>query len=65
MLTHVKNNVSIIHIIISFLFYFDKYLGSYNFHFYLIKIVTGNPTGKIFLGIPRRRWEDNIRKDLN
>ena len=26
--------------------------------------VTGKPTGKIHLGRPRRRWEDNIRMDL-
>ena len=25
------------------------------------KILTGKPTGKIPLGRPRRRWEDNIR----
>ena len=24
------------------------------------KILTGKPTGKITLGRPRRRWEDNI-----
>ena len=28
------------------------------------KILTGKPTGKRHLGRPRRRWEDNIRKDL-
>ena len=28
------------------------------------KILTGKPTGKIILGRPRRRWEDNIRIDL-
>ena len=28
------------------------------------KILRGKPTGKISLGRPRRRWEDNIRKDL-
>ena len=28
------------------------------------KILTGKPTGKIALGRPRRRWEDNIRMDL-
>ena len=27
-------------------------------------MVTGTPTGKRPLGIPRRRWEDNIRMDL-
>ena len=27
-------------------------------------IVTGTPTGKIPLGRSRRRWEDNIRRDL-
>ena len=28
------------------------------------KILIGKPTGKIPLGRPRRRWEDNIRMDL-
>ena len=28
------------------------------------KILTGKPTGKRLLGKPRRRWEDNIRMDL-
>ena len=28
------------------------------------KILTGKPTGKIPLGRPRRRWEDNIIMDL-
>ena len=28
------------------------------------KILTGKPTGKRPLRKPRRRWEDNIRKDL-
>ena len=28
------------------------------------KILTGKPTGKRTLGRPRRRWEDNIRMDL-
>ena len=28
------------------------------------KILTGKPTGKRPLGGPRRRWEDNIRMDL-
>ena len=28
------------------------------------KIVTGKPTGKRLLGRPMRRWEDNIRMDL-
>ena len=28
------------------------------------KILTGKPTGKRHLGRPRRRREDNIRKDL-
>ena len=30
----------------------------------LSKILTGKPTGKRPLGRPRRRWEDNIRMDL-
>ena len=30
----------------------------------VFKILTGKPTGKITLGRPRRRWEDNIRIDL-
>ena len=28
------------------------------------KILTGNPTGKRLLGRRRRRWDDNIRMDL-
>ena len=28
------------------------------------KILTGKPTGKGPLGRPRRRWEDNIRMDI-
>ena len=28
------------------------------------KILTGKPTGKKTLGRPRRRWDDNIRMDL-
>ena len=28
------------------------------------KSLAGNPTEKIPLGRPRRRWEDNIRMDL-
>ena len=28
------------------------------------KILSGKPIGKRPLGRPRRRWEDNIRKDL-
>ena len=28
------------------------------------KILTGKPTGKRPLGRPGRRWEDNIRMDL-
>ena len=28
------------------------------------KILIGTPAGKRPLGRPRRRWEDNIRKDL-
>ena len=28
------------------------------------KILTGKPSGKRSLGKPRRRWEDNIRMDL-
>ena len=29
-----------------------------------LKNLPGQPTGKIPLGSPRRRWEDNIRMDL-
>ena len=28
------------------------------------KMLTGKPTGKRPLGRPKRRWEDNIRMDL-
>ena len=31
----------------------------------LSKFLIGKPTGKIPLGRTRRRWEDNIRMDLN
>ena len=30
----------------------------------VFKILSGKPTGKKPLGRPRRRWEDNIRMDL-
>ena len=30
----------------------------------VLKILTGKPTGKRPVGRPRRRWEDNIRMDL-
>ena len=30
----------------------------------VIKILAGKPTGKRPLGRPRRRWEDNIRMNL-
>ena len=30
----------------------------------VFKILTGKPTGKRPFGRPRRRWEDNIRMDL-
>ena len=29
-----------------------------------LKILTGKPIGKRLLGRPRRRWEDNIRMDI-
>ena len=29
-----------------------------------LKILTGKPTGKILIGRPRRRWDGNIRMDL-
>ena len=28
------------------------------------KVLVGKPDGKRALGIPRRRWEDNIKMDL-
>jgi hypothetical protein len=30
-----------------------------------LKFLASKPTGKRPLGWPRRRWEDNIRMDLN
>ena len=30
----------------------------------VFKILSGKPTGKGQLGMPRRRWEDNIRMEL-
>ena len=54
--------------------YYDNLFQVLNFirgQFYIIlkgrsafKILTGKPTGKRPLGRPRRRWEDNIRMDL-
>jgi hypothetical protein len=29
-----------------------------------IQVLVGKPEGKISLGIPRHKWEDNINKDL-
>ena len=29
-----------------------------------LKILTGKPAGKILLGRPRRRWENNFKMDL-
>jgi hypothetical protein len=29
-----------------------------------LKVLVGKPKGKIPLGRPRRRWEDNIKLDL-
>ena len=34
------------------------------FYHLAFKILTGKPSGKRPLGRPRRRWEDNIRMDL-
>ena len=31
---------------------------------FCVLVITGKPTGKRPLGWPRRRWEDNIRMDL-
>ena len=41
-----------------------KHLATAFFVFYCNKILTGKPKGKRPLGRPRRRWEDNIRMDL-
>ena len=30
----------------------------------VFKVLVGKPEGKRSLGRPRRRWEDNIKKDL-
>jgi hypothetical protein len=30
----------------------------------LSKFLTSTPAGKIYLGMPRRRWEDSIRMNL-
>ena len=57
-------------------FYFSNNLHVIKFNFSIIhfisivieqtifKIVTGTPAGKRPLGMPRRRWEGNIRMDL-
>jgi hypothetical protein len=31
---------------------------------FVVRILVGKPEGKRSLGIPRRRWEDNIKMDL-
>ena len=41
-----------------------KYFKEIGFNRDICKILTGKPTGKRTLGKPRRRWEDNIRMDL-
>jgi hypothetical protein len=30
----------------------------------IYRVLVGRPEGKRLLGIPRRRWEDNIKMDL-
>jgi hypothetical protein len=30
----------------------------------VFRVVVGNPEGKRSLGIPRHKWEDNIKMDL-
>ena len=34
------------------------------FTFYMNRVLVGKPEGKRPLGRPRRRWEDNIKMDL-
>ena len=47
------------------LFHNESSVSNINiFYSHLFKILTGKPTGKRPLGRPRRRWEDNIRMDL-
>jgi hypothetical protein len=38
----------------------DAYGGGENVH----RVLVGKPEGKKPLGRPRRRWEDNIKRDL-
>ena len=33
-------------------------------HRSVFKILTGTPAGKRPVGMPRHRWEDNVRMDL-
>ena len=39
--------------------------GNSNINRIAYKVLIGKPDGKRPLGRPRRRWEDNIRMDLN
>ena len=50
-----------------------KFIGQCFFHCHVVrmeecrsafKMLTGKPTGKMPLGRPRHRWEDNFRMDL-
>jgi hypothetical protein len=31
----------------------------------IYRVLVGKPEGRITIGRPRRRWEDNIKMDLN
>ena len=46
------------------LFYKQKHTRTHTKGRSVFKILTGKPVGKRPLGRPRRRWEDNIRMDL-
>ena len=48
----------------SFLIQIFGIVSSVSFNISAFKILTGKPTGKRPVGRPRRRWEDNIRMDL-
>ena len=41
----------------------DRACGTYGERRGVYKVLVGKPEGRIPLGIPRRRWEDNIKVD--
>jgi hypothetical protein len=47
-----------------YLYKINTYIGAYGGEERRIQRLVGKPEGKRPLGRPRRRWEDNIKMDL-